>query len=328
MREVGFSTGALAKGDFRSALGMLRDKQTKVIELSALRQYELPKLMAGIKDLELKTFSYISVHAPSSIESGTEPEVVTRLKALIDTRWPIVVHPDTISDFRLWKGLGDQLCIENNDLRKPFGQTVAQLEEVFSTFPEATFCCDLGHARQVDPTMSEATALLQTFENRLRQLHVSEVNTKSTHERLSAASAKAFTKICHLIPDTVPVILETPVTAAEIESEIEQVRNALPSQKINMREMVEGSLDILWANYQERGATPEYVLHFLRYRGFKDGPQRSQVVSGKSALATYLKDLNVSDTQIKLILDKIEIHKSFDVLNIFVPKSHTLADLR
>jgi hypothetical protein len=325
MREIGFSTGALAKGDFSRALQMLRDKQTKVVELSALRQNELPELLAGINNVELKRFSYISVHAPSAIKPGTETEVVSQLNGFRDNKWPIVVHPDTITDITLWKVLGDQLCIENNDLRKPFGQTVAQLKEVFSCLPEATFCCDLGHARQVDPTMSEAASLLKTFGNRLRQLHISEVNTKSTHERISAAASKAFSKICHLIPDEMPVILETPVLETEIEIEIEQARNALPPQNTNMREMVEGSLDILWANYAERGTTPQYVLHFLRYRGFKDGPQRGKTISGQGALATYLRGLNLTDSQIELILSKIDTNKSFDVPNLLLPRPLALA---
>jgi hypothetical protein len=321
MREFGFSTGALAKGDFRSALQMLRGIQTKVVELSALRQSELPELAGGFKDLDLKSFSYISVHAPSSIKPDGETEVVDRLKIFRDTKWPIVVHPDTIRDTGLWKDLSDQLCIENNDLRKPFGRKVAELKEVFSCLPEATFCCDLGHARQVDPTMSEAAELLKTFATRLRQLHVSEVNTRSTHERISAAAAKAFSKIYHLIPDEVPVILETPVSADDIESEIEQVRNALPSQDTNRREMVEGSLDILWTNYGEHSATPQYALHFLRYRGFKDGAQRTKTISSQSALTMYLRDLNLTDPQIRLILNKIDTDKFFDVPNIFLPKT-------
>lgn len=325
MREIGFSTGALAKGNFRAALGMLRDKGTKAVELSALRQDELPELINAIDDLDLDGFTYISIHAPSAIRPGTENEVVEQLKVLGDRDWPIVVHPDAITDVDLWKALGQQLCIENNDLRKPFGRTVAQLQEIFSRFPEATFCCDLGHARQVDPTMNEAASLLTAFAKRLRQLHVSEVNTKSTHERISAGAAKAFLKVSHFIPDTAPVILETPVREADIQSEIEQARNALPPQSTNVRDMVEGSLDILWANHTDRHATPQYVLHFLRYRDFKDGAQPSKLIAGTGALTAYLRDLNLSDAKIKLILNYVDAEKSFDIPNLLMPKLQALS---
>src|SRR5438132_11982217 len=116
---------------------------------------------------------------------------------------------------------------------------------MFSEFPDASFCCDLGHARQVDPTMAEATTILQRFGDRLVQLHVSEVNTKSSHDPLSIASIKAFNKIYQLIPDSVPVILETPVQPNDIEAEIAHVRSALPPQQTNRKDLIEGSLDIL-----------------------------------------------------------------------------------
>ena len=45
MRRVGFSTGALARGDFRRALQMLAGKNVSAVELSALRQDELMPLV-------------------------------------------------------------------------------------------------------------------------------------------------------------------------------------------------------------------------------------------------------------------------------------------
>ena len=233
MRPIGFSTGALAKGEFRRALQMLSGKDIDVIELSALRQNELPELLCGIADLDLSIFSYVSIHAPSAIQPGTEREVTDQVRALVNRDWPIVIHPDAIEDFSLWAGFGEQLCIENTDLRKSTGQTTSALEDVFALLPKASFCCDLGHARQVDPTMSEATEMLCRFKGRLRQLHLSEVSTRSKHDRLSFASISAFEKIYHLIPDKLPVILESPVLLEDIETELAKARDALPSQRHN-----------------------------------------------------------------------------------------------
>ena len=172
--------------------------------------------------------------------------------------------------------------------------------------------------------MNEATALLQTFRDRLKQLHVSEVNIKSNHERISAVSVRAFARIYHLIPDDVPVILETPVSADNIEDEIEQVRKALPPQGTDFRDLIEGSLDILWANHEQPEATPQYLLHFLRYVGFKDGGQPKTTLSGKNALEDYLKRLNVSDKQLQIIFDGVQKDKSFDIPNVFMPKELAL----
>jgi sugar phosphate isomerase/epimerase len=126
-----------------------------------------------------------------------------------------------------WRRLGNCLCIENMDKRKPIGQTAKDLAEIFETVPDASFCFDIGHARQVDPTMSEASAILHRFRDRIRQLHVSEVNTQSKHDPLSFESILAFHKVSHLVPADVPVILESKVQESEINGEIESALNAL-----------------------------------------------------------------------------------------------------
>ena len=70
--------------------------------------------------------------------------------------WPIVVHPDAMFDFSLWREFGNLLCLENMDKRKPVGRTVQELDRIFQELPDASFCFDIGHARQVAPTMTEA----------------------------------------------------------------------------------------------------------------------------------------------------------------------------
>ena len=67
-----------------------------------------------------------------------------------------------------WAQFGARLGIENMDKRKPIGHTAADLTRIFDVLPSASFCFDIGHARQVDPTMSEATAILQVCRARLK----------------------------------------------------------------------------------------------------------------------------------------------------------------
>ena len=64
MRPIGFSTGAVAKGDFRRALNLLREHHVDVVELSALRVDELEPLVAAIPDLDLGRFSFVSIAQP------------------------------------------------------------------------------------------------------------------------------------------------------------------------------------------------------------------------------------------------------------------------
>jgi hypothetical protein len=138
------------------------------------------------------------------------------------------LHPDAVHDWSHWEGFGDFLCIENMDKRKPTGRTAEELDGIFQRVPDASFCFDIGHARQVDSTMTEAYVILKAFGGRLRQVHLSEVNTRSKHDPLSYGSILAFREVAHLIPESVPVILETPVREDQIELEIERAIESLP----------------------------------------------------------------------------------------------------
>jgi len=232
MKTIGFSTGALARDNFKQALRMLADKPVNAIELSALRQVELAPLVEQLQDIDLRRYAYIAFHAPSLIDAPAECEVLRLLDRVAALEWPIIVHPDVMQTPSNWAHLGGLLCIENMDKRKPIGQTASDLGMIFDGLPNATFCFDVGHARQVDPTMSGATAILQQFGTRLRQLHVSEVNTQSKHDPLSFESILAFHRVSHLIPPEIPIILESRVGEEEIVEEVTKAIEALSTETL------------------------------------------------------------------------------------------------
>jgi len=118
------------------------------------------------------------------------------------------------------------------DKRKPVGQTAQELTRFFELLPQASLCFDIGHARQVDPTMSEAATILRSFRGRIQQLHVSEENTHSKHDALSLESMLAFQKVSHLIPPDCPVILESRVEESQIEEEIQNTLTSLSTEKL------------------------------------------------------------------------------------------------
>jgi hypothetical protein len=228
MRPVGFSTGALAYADFRRGLAMTRRAGVSAVELSALRQPELVPLLDALDTIDLTGFDYISIHAPSYFEPAWEAVLVERFLEQAWRNWPIVVHPDALCDFSLWRELGPLLCVENMDKRKPIGRSARELASIFQHLPDARLCFDIGHARQFDPTMTESYLILREFGAKLRQVHVSEVNTRSKHDLLSYASIRAFQEIAHLIPIEIPLILETPVAERDMQAQIDAVRQALP----------------------------------------------------------------------------------------------------
>ena len=124
-----------------------------------------------------------------------ESVAISALEQVALREWPIIVHPDAMHIPAKWARFWDLLCIENMDKRKPIGQTVTDLAELFGALPRASLCFDIGYARQVDPTMSEAAAILQRYGTRPSQLHVSEVNSQSKHDPLSLESILAFRRV-------------------------------------------------------------------------------------------------------------------------------------
>lgn len=227
MQQIGFSTGALAFGDFRTGIDLQRIDGVSAIELSALREVELAGLIVAIPELELRQFEYISFHAPSTRETLSDAELVEHLKSVADRRIPIVVHPDIIDDFSPWRDLGDCVLLENMDQRKRVCRTPFEMHKYFQELPDAKFCFDIGHAWQLDPTMALSVEFLVRFRDRLAEVHISEVDWRCKHVPISSATAPAFHRVSRLIPDQVPVIIESVVEADRIEKELSVVKRCL-----------------------------------------------------------------------------------------------------
>lgn len=233
MPIIGFSTGAIARSDFRAALAMLRRHRVPAVELSALRLAELEPLCRAIPSLDLSCFDFVSVHAPSRFLPEDEATVVELLRPIAE-RHPIVVHPDVLFTPPRWNAFGSQLLVENMDKRKPVGRTVVELRGVFDALQAARFCFDIGHARQVDPSMTEAALLLGAYRHRLAEIHMSEVNTASRHDPISLNAVRAFAPLAHQVPADVPVIIESLIDQgqSDIQSELDRAGDVFAATAI------------------------------------------------------------------------------------------------
>lgn len=226
MRPLGFSTGALAKGDVVRGLQLQRGvPRVRAVELSALRDHELRPLVDAAPTLDLGGFDYVSVHAPSKLGTLGEREAFELLAAL-PPAWPIVAHPELLQTPALWRTLGPRLCLENMDNRKTRGRTLAEMRALFDEYPEASFCLDVGHARQIDPTMTVALRMLLEFGGRLCQLHVSAVGPRGEHLHVAATTRWAFERVAPRVSWGCPLIIESVVGAEAIEAEIIAVLGA------------------------------------------------------------------------------------------------------
>ena len=215
MAAIGFSTGALAKGNFRQGLGMLEREHADAVELSALRASELADLLSDVTQRldELRDqFRYVSVHAPT--DSRDEQSLVDQLENIATRGVSVVVHPDVMRDLTVWKRLGGMLCIENMDSRKKTGRTAAELRPFFQALPDAKLGFDVGHAR-----------------HRLGQVHMSEVNGRGQHFSMSLTTKRSFHALAKLLAG-VPVILESPVDQDGVRPELTKAREVFASENV------------------------------------------------------------------------------------------------
>ena len=228
MNRIGFSTGALAYGEFQRGVHLQERPGIDAIELSALRESELDDLVASLDRLKLDQFSYRSFHAPSNLENLSSTDLAEKLLPVARKGFSIIVHPDVLGeDLQPWRLLGDRLLLENMDTRKRVCRTAREMRWFFNELPAARFCFDIGHARQVDATMTVAFEFLQLFGSRLAEVHISEVNWECKHRRIGTAAALSYHKAARWIPSDVPVIIESVVEEDEIDRELSTVKRCL-----------------------------------------------------------------------------------------------------
>jgi endonuclease IV len=220
---TGFSTGSIAPGDAMRGAFVMQQKEIHYIEISALREHEFEALLPQLNLFSSMNFTYISFHAPSRIQQMDEDKLVQLLGLVAEREWPVIVHPDIITDYQLWRKLGRFLCIENMDARKPIGRTAAEMQLIFSYLPEAQFCIDAAHARQVDASMNEALVMLHQFGHKLCQVHISDLNQQSRHIPLNKEAVTAYRKILPFIDNQIPFIIESPLALDAMEQEVKWV---------------------------------------------------------------------------------------------------------
>jgi len=211
MHLIGWSTGAiLPKGDkanYPLAVELLSDTLFTCIEFGVLRESELPIFLECLPDLDISKFDRVSFHAckPNKL---IEKELLKKIEPVIEKGWPIIVHPDMITDYSLWKELGDQLYVENMDNSRFYGKTVEDMVHIFNELPDASMCLDVGHTRQIDPTMQLCKDLCIKFGNKIKEMHFSEVDVVTCgHKAITSSTLKAFEGISNYLPPC-PIILE------------------------------------------------------------------------------------------------------------------------
>lgn len=225
---VGFSTGALEKGDFRRAIDWIKRGQPEAIELSALRFEELQPLVDAIDSVAVEEIEYVSFHAPSSFQKEQESQVVELLSRVFERGWNIVVHPDVIYTPSLWLKFKEQLLVENMDRRKAIGRTAFELSKIFEELPEARLCLDVAHARNLDTTLGVLRDIVRQFAGRIAEIHISELDSRCQHRPLSAGAIKDYQRFSSVLRG-IPVIIESVLDGHHESQRLKEVELAKES---------------------------------------------------------------------------------------------------
>ncbi len=231
--RFGFSTGALEKGDYHTAIGWMRRHHMRSMELSALRYDELEPLVLDLDTLPIGEFTYVSFHAPSSFAKEQEDRVISLLERVYRRGWNIVVHPDVIYTPVHWRCFGKQLLIENMDRRKTTGRTVAELRSLLSELPDARVCLDIAHARQLDTTLTLLWSMTNVFKGRIAEVHISELDSHCRHLPLSEQAISDYRRFAALLR-SIPVIIESMLDRCHSNlrhEEIQLARTAMEESK-------------------------------------------------------------------------------------------------
>jgi len=232
-QHLGFSTGALERGNYAKAVSWMVSHHIRTVELSALRFDELEPLVTGLDALPLDEFEYVSFHAPSSFEREQEAQVIALLKPIQQRGWNVVVHPDVIYTPRLWTCFGEQLLVENMDRRKAIGRTVGELKTIFRDLPSAQLCLDVAHARQLDTTLVVLWDLMRSFGDRIGEIHISELDSRCKHQPMSRAAIADYQQMFGRCLRDAPVIVESMLDGArrtERLNEIDLAQQALAEE--------------------------------------------------------------------------------------------------
>lgn len=221
--RIGFSTGALEKGNYTKALDWMDQKGIRNVELSALRYDELEPLILNLSKLDLSYFNYISFHAPSAFPRECEGRVIELLRVAYAKDWNIVVHPDVIYTPCLWREFGETLLIENMDRRKHTGRSVSELNAIFSSLGNARLCLDFAHARQLDTTLTLLASLIRNFAERIAEVHISELDSSCRHHPMSNSAVSDYRSFVGKLHDDIPVIIESTLTDERASLRMEEL---------------------------------------------------------------------------------------------------------
>lgn len=217
MNLLGHSTGVYYKQQlaFKEKIKRIAAVQQDVLEINIARHSYLDEVL----ELEfglVKKFTYRSLHVPTDLSypnafiNGNYDKLLAIAKNLhIQTA---VFHPDTVTDFAAlmdkFKNSNFVIAFENNDVNKAWGQTVSDMQKVFSLAPKAKFVLDLNHLVTNKMDASDVKEFHNYFRDRLAHYHLSGFIPDNIHCTILEAPKRQQEFLLQSVIADKPVVLE------------------------------------------------------------------------------------------------------------------------
>lgn len=234
MNQIGVSTGCFYKcvQDELSdkMLNILLSNSIEVIELNVIKSDKVIKIHKLSKEL-LSRFSYVSLHAPSDAiyrDDLNTHNLLNEIRSFNEyfTLQNIVIHPDVIENFKIFKKYEElEISLENMDNEKFAYNNIDDFDiELMNSF---SLTLDLQHIFTMDQAMKTLKDYKTKFSQYIKQIHISGYHPIHKHVGLFKTNQQQIVKNYYKYSlNTYPTIIESVFEkVSDFISEIEFIKS-------------------------------------------------------------------------------------------------------
>jgi hypothetical protein len=212
MRPIGFSHGVAHKVTDVSkpeTIEAMHRIAPGLIEVNFHRVEQFEGILP-ITD-SAKAFAHRILHMPCYFDYGLNGSTVEVLEKSASLYKEVgaelaLVHPDLVSDWRVFDGSPMTLAVENMDNRKKAYRSVDEMKRFFADHDAWKMVLDLNHCFANDPTMGLAQDFIDALKPRIAEIHLS--GFAGFHEPLFRTKQLEILDFCRQLPDT-PIVIES-----------------------------------------------------------------------------------------------------------------------
>ena len=232
-QTISFAVGNIwrwAKSNNRDELISIIRKNCDVrgVELTFARKDELYAFKLSKQNEKwLKKLDYISIHAPFGLmrKADNEKEIIKQLDIIsklykrVNAK-NVVIHPKDVPPPRILNKYNIKFSTEN--LPKKRNITIADLKKILNKNPKLGICIDVAHAYFW--SKYETKKLIEAFEDRITQFHLSATYRRKDHRSLKIASEDFMFSIKPMFKLDVPIVIEEDFKTKSIKAVQDEIK--------------------------------------------------------------------------------------------------------